>query len=904
MEHSSHNQPDETSSFNNDAFRLDLRDELFLQSRLTVPPQAPEIVARPRVDAALDAIWRYPVTLVAAPTGFGKTTLISSWAQRQSAALAWVSLDPEIVDPRRFWAHVAYALEQAAPGAGADVLQQLDAAAVAALARIATLLAHALARPGTPLALVIDDVHLLPKTTIDQLALLADHLPPGTHLVLVSRTDPPLPLARWRAKDRLLEVRAETLRFTAAESQALLTRRLGQELAAADVATLAARTEGWAAGLQLAALILREQPDRHAAIESLHGSHRFVIDYLVEEVLSRQTPEVQAFLAATAWLERLSGPLCNAVTGRTDGQAQLEELERRNLFVIPLDTDRRWYRYHYLFAECVRAWSQRHTSLDGVQVQRRAAAWWLAQGRPREAIGALLAAEAYTEALPHLAALVPELIRQGEMLTVARWLDPVPPATLATLPELTLAYTWLLGFTHRIAEAERLLEVLRRTPQEGITPAMFEEIAMLHELMDAMRGAPLPVGMTERPAFQRALHAYPFLSALTVFPTLDDPLPADHRAMPAGTASAPGLDPVQNVFGQARRLFQQGRLRAADQALSAALADAPTATMPPMMAILYVVWADVLLAQNRLTAAEDAVEHAGALAEQLGNRHVHPLALSVKLHVLRARGDLQAAAGVDAELTRYRRDPLMLHLLQPVALTEQLRYAVLIGDRAAAAERDAELSAVLTLLSNVSTYLQAAIALVRARAAWELFGRDVRAQVEATLADATIAGWGGLAIEAHLLLARIALARRDVTAARTAFTAALALAAAEDALRSVRDVGADLPNLLKLLAPSDRLAPEVRGFVIRLQAAMAPGEAALPPPVRAAPSVPPLVEPLSEREDAVLRLLAEGLTNRQLADRLMVAEGTIKTHLMNIYGKLNAHNRTQAIARARELGLI
>jgi LuxR family maltose regulon positive regulatory protein len=896
MKHSSHNQRDETSSFTHDAFSLDLRDELFLQSRLTVPPQAPEIVARPRVDAALDAIWRYPVTLVAAPTGFGKTTLISSWAQRQSTALAWVSLDPEVVDPRRFWAHVAYALEQAAPGTGADVLQQLDAAAVAALGRIATLLAHALARPGAPLALVIDDVHLLPEPTMDQLALLADHLPPGAHLVLVSRTDPPLPLARWRAKDRLLEVRATMLRFTPAESQALLTRRIGQELAAADVATLAARTEGWAAGLQLAALMLREQPDRHAAIESLHGSHRFVIDYLVAEVLSRQTPELQAFLAATAWIERLSGPLCDAVTGRTDGQAQLEELERRNLFVIPLDADRRWYRYHYLFAECVRAWSQRHTSQDAVQVQRRAAAWWLAQGRPREAIGALLAAEAYTEALPHLAALAPELIRQGEMLTVSRWLDPVPPATLATLPELTLAYTWLLGFTHRIAEAERLLELLHATRQDDLTPAMFEEIALLRELMGAMRGAPLPIGMTERPAFQHALHAYPFLSALTVFPALDDPLPADDHAMPAGAASPPGLDAVQNVFGQARRLFQQGQLRAADRALSAALVDAPTATTPPMMAMLYVVLADVLLAQNRLDAAEEAIERAGALAEQLGNRHVYPMALNVKLHVLRARGDLQAAAGVDAELTRYRRDPLMLHLLQPVALTEQLRYAVLIGDRTAAAERDAELGAVLTLLSNVSTSLQASIDLVRARVAWELFGRDVRAQVEATLADATSAGWGGLAIDAQLLLARIALAGHDPAAARSAFTAALALAAAEDALRSVLDAGAELPDLLNLLTPGDNLAPEVHGFVIRLQA--------LTTPANAAPPAALLAEPLSEREYDVLRLLAEGLTNRQLADRLMVAEGTIKTHLMNIYGKLSAHNRTQAIARARELGMI
>lgn len=864
-------------------FRLDLRDELFLAGRLTPPPASPETVARPRVEAALEAIHRYPVTLVAAPTGFGKTTLISAWLQRQASAQAWVALDPEIADPQRFWAHVAYALEEAVPGVGADILQQLDAAGAAVLPRVALLLAQALARAAVPVIVVIDDVHLLPDATTEQLAVLAEHLPPEGRLVLISRSDPPLPLARWRAKDRLLEVRADTLRFTEAEAQAFLSRRLGQPLPAADAATLAARTEGWAAGLQLAALMLRGQSDHHAAIQSLHGSHRFVIDYLVEEVLGRQTPEVQAFLAATAWLERLSGSLCDAVTGRNDGQTLLEALERQNLFLLPLDAERRWYRYHYLFAEAVRAWSLRRSGLDVAQVQHRAAAWWLAHGRPREAMTAFLAAEAYTEALPHLNALVPELIRRGEMVTVARWLDRVPPATLITRPELALAYTWVLGFTHRIAEAEHVLELLQRTYQADLTPVIVEELALLRELMGAMRGAPVPTGMTERPAFQRALRAYPFLSALTVFPALDEP-------------AAPGLDAVQNAFGQARRLFQQGRLRAADQALTTALVDAPSAATPPMMAMLYVVWADVLFAQNRLAAAEAAIERADALAEQLGNRHVYPMALSVKLHVLRARGDLQAAADVDAELTRYRRDPLMLHLLQPVALTEQLRYALLIGDRAAAAERDAELGAVLPQLTNVSTYLLTSIRLMRARAAWELFGRDVRAEVAATLTEATAASWSGLAIDAQLLFARIALAQRDPAAARSALSAALALAAAADALRSLLDLGAELPDLLNLIASDNNLAPEAHGFVIRLQALTGPSSA--PPPAA------PLAEPLSEREYDVLRLLAEGLTNRQLADKLMVAEGTIKTHLMNIYGKLDAHNRTQAIARARDLGLI
>ncbi len=884
-------------------FSANLRDELFLQSRLSVPAGRPETVERPRVEAALDEILRHPVTLVAAPTGFGKTTLISAWARRQALPLAWVSLDDEIVDPQRFWAHVAQALELAAPGSGAAALRELDTAAVAALPRVGSLLAHGLAGLAAPLVLVIDDLHLVQEPAIiQQLAVLGDHGPPACHIVLLSRTDPPLPLARWRAKGRLLELRADELRFTEAETDTLLRQRLGRALAAADVAAITARTEGWAAGLHLAALMLRGQPDQSAVIAGLSGSHRFVIDYLVEEVLSREPPAVQSFLAETAWLERLSGPLCDAVTGQSDGQTRLEALELQGLFLIPLDAERRWYRYHYLFAECVRAWSRRR-GLDTAPIHRRAAAWWQGQGRAREAIGAWLAAEAYPEALPLLAALVPELVRRGEMGTVSRWLDPAPQRELIAYPELAIAYAWVLAFTHRFEATERILTMLA-DPAAPAPPAapVQEEMALLQALIGALRHGQLPVGLPERAGFQRILTAYPFLSALAAFLGVEQLAPAPPDFVGAGPQQD-SAQRVQAVFGRGRQLFERGQLRAAHALLADALEQEATHEIPPVTAMLYVVFAGVLLAQSRLAEAIVAAERAMELAAQLNNRHVDPMALSIKLHALHGLGRADDAAAVSAALGERRRDPRIVLWLHLTALAEQLRHGLIRGDAQAAAAWEAELIELLAPVAELPPFLHMTIELLRLRAAWDLRGADVRPQLGAAVSTCAAQGWAGLQVEALLLSARVADGLGDLETARDAVEAALALAAPEGALRGVLDAGPELQRLLALARPAAG-PPELAPFVAAVRAGL--GTAAAPQPAQASPAghAAALAEPLSEREREVLRLLADGLSNRELAARLVVAEGTIKTHLMNIYGKLGVGSRTQAVARARTLGLV
>ena len=890
-------------------FNAHLRDELFLQSRLSIPAERPETVERPRVEAALDGILAHPVTLVAAPTGFGKTTLISLWARRQRLPLAWVSLDDELTDPRRFWAHLAHALELAAPGSGEAALRELDAAPVATLPRIAALLAHGLSLRGAPLILVIDDIHMVQKPAItQQVAALVDHLPPACHIVLISRTDPPLPLARWRAKGRLLELRADELRFTESETGLLLRRRLGSDLATEDVAAIAARTEGWAAGLHLAALMLRSQPDQRAAIAGLHGSHRFVIDYLVEEVLSHQPPELQTFLVQTAWLERLSGSLCDAVTGRADSHALLEALEQQNLFLIPLDGERYWYRYHYLFAECVRAWGRR-LNLDVPQLHRRAAVWWQNQGRTREAIGAWLAAEAYAEALPLLARLVPELVCRGEMGTVSRWLDPIPQRELAAFPELAVAYAWLLAFTHRFEATETLLRALSdpavSTPP---TPESWEEMAILRQLMGALRSGQLPLGIAQSPGFQRVVAAYPFLSALAVFLGIERSGQAVPAAWDVASVRAPQeSERFTEQFSRGRRLYEQGRFQAANQLLTDTLRSLAPRETPPVAAMLYVTWASVLLAQNELTEAASAADRAMELATQLNTRHVEPMALGVKLHAFRGLGRADEAASAVAILEERRRDPRLVPWLHVIALTEELRYGVISGDVTRASLWERELEALMAPLSEMPPFLRLSVELVRLRATWELRRGDIRPGLEAAITTASVQGWAGLQAEGLLLSARVDLADHDGPAATAAMERTLSLAAPEDALRLVLDAGPELPELLALVAQTSE-RHELRPFIARLRLALGDPASSqtrvVAPASLAASAEGRLAEPLSEREGEVLRLLAEGFTNRELAERLIVAEGTIKTHLMNIYGKLGARNRTEAIARARSLKLI
>ena len=443
--------------------------DVLLATKLHVPGPRLGLVARPRLVAALDEGLARGLVLVCAPAGFGKTALLADWVRSAGRPVAWLSLDAADDDPARFWRHVVAALDRARPGIAERAGPLLGPPAPASFEGLVTALVNDLAQAGEDaVLLVLDDYHLIDAPPVHTpLAFLLEHLPPGLRLVLASRSDPPLPLARLRAGGQLAELRAAELRFTAEETAALLREAIGADLPDAAAAALAARTEGWAAGLQLAALSLRGQADPAGFVAAFSGSHRYVLDYLADEVLAGQAKQVRGFLLETSVLERLSGELCDAVTGRTDGQATLEQVERAGLFLVPLDEVRGWWRYHHLFADLLRARVQQEQPGRVTQLHRNAAAWYEEHGLADDAIGHAVAAgemlwaariiEQYFDMVYHI---------RGEVATFRRWLSMLPDEVVRSRPRLLLAQAIMAMTIGHFEVVEPLLDAVARAPHD------------------------------------------------------------------------------------------------------------------------------------------------------------------------------------------------------------------------------------------------------------------------------------------------------------------------------------------------------------------------------------------------------------------------------------------------------
>jgi ATP/maltotriose-dependent transcriptional regulator MalT len=438
-----------------------------LTTKLFVPRARPDLVVRPRLLAGLVRDGAR-CTLLAAQAGAGKTSLLAAWLAEHERAAAWLSLDERDQDEHRFVRYLAAALQTVAPGCGHTALSWLDGPSVPIDAVLTSLLNDAAALPPGTL-LVLDDYHLVRSRAVhDAVAFLLDHLPPTLHLVISTREDPPLPMARLRGRGELVELRAADLGFTVDEACDLLVAGMGRMLSRQQVATLVAHTEGWAAGLQLAGLALRSRPDVAGFVAAFAGSHRLIADYLTAEVLDRQPATVQRFLLATCVLDRMCAPLCDAVVGEPGSQRVLEELERANLFVIPLDDERTWFRYHHLFAEVLRARAARYGDAGLVAAHRGAGAWLGAAGLLPEAIEHALAAGDVDDAAARVESVVPMMLAQFEIhRAMEGWLDAFPEATVRARPMLCLARAWLLIHIPRPDEANSWIDAAESTLPAG-----------------------------------------------------------------------------------------------------------------------------------------------------------------------------------------------------------------------------------------------------------------------------------------------------------------------------------------------------------------------------------------------------------------------------------------------------
>jgi LuxR family maltose regulon positive regulatory protein len=899
-----------------------------LVTKLFVPPPRPKLVPRPRLTERLNEGLQRKLTLISAPAGFGKTTLVGEWVEEIERPTAWLSLDEGDSDPARFLAYLVAALQTLAANIGEEVLGLLQSSQPPPTESILTALLNEVAALPDDFVLVLDDYHAVDAEPVDlALTFLLEHLPPRMHLVIATREDPRLPLARLRARGQLTELRAADLRFTAAEAADFLNRVMGLSLSAADIAALEARTEGWIAGLQLAALSMRGHADAPGFIRAFAGDHRYVVDYLVEEVLRRQPEAVRDFLLQTAILDRLNGALCNAVTGREGGEARLEALERGNFFVIPLDDRRRWYRYHHLFAEVLKAQLTAEQPDQVPTLHRRASAWFERNGEPADAIRRALAAGDFERAadLVERAASAMRAGRQEAMLL--GWLKALPDALVRARPVLSGAFAWALLASGELEAAEARLRDAERWLAATANPGVRPEVPPAGMMVaDEVKFRRLPGSVAiYRAAQAQALgdfagavrHAR---RALDLMPE-EDPLWRGAAEAVLGLASwasgdletahrtfAEGLarvriagniaDAVNGTIALADIRVAQGRLREAVGTYERALrpATAPEGPVPPGTADLYVGLSELDRERGDLDAAAWHLRKSEELGERAGlpqNRYRRYVA---KARLREAQGDPDGALDLLDEAERlYMRD--FFPNVRPVAAWKARAWVAQgrLGEALGWAREHA-----LSVEDDLS-YLREFehITLVRVLLAQYARDRADRSLLEAMgfldrLLQAAEAGERtGSVLEILVLQALAHQTRGDLPAALAPLGRALALAEPEGCVRIFVDEGPPMAALLEKAAKNG-IAPN---HVRQLRAAFGRAEAS-------APVKQVLAEPLSEREHDVLRLLGTDLGGPDIARELMVSLNTLRTHTKNIYAKLGVNNCRAAVRRAEELALL
>jgi LuxR family transcriptional regulator, maltose regulon positive regulatory protein len=433
--------------------------EVVISTKLFRPDPRHQTVERTRLHDLLRQGCTLPLTLVVAPAGWGKSTLVADWLRQDRVSAGWVSLDRGDDDPHRFWRYLLLAVSQAGQGAGTAALRRLDAARSDVLRDVLPTFINEVTSSGAPLVLVLDDYHLITSAPVHMsVSMLLDRCPPQLHLVLITRADPPLPLSRMRVRGELAEVRAEQLRFSLDEAREFFGGRLGTQLSEQDVHRLLARTEGWAAGLQLAALRLKDRADTSGFIERFTGADWHIVNYLGEEVLTSQPPRVREFLLVTSVLNRMCAPLCDALTGRADGAELIDEVNRANLFLIPLDDERRWFRYHHLFGGLLRHELARTAPRQPATLHQRAAQWYAGNGDPAEAIAHAIASGDHSLTRGLVAAHWRRHFNAGQLETVRRWLDALPAGLVAVDASLSAARVWVALDAGRLEDVGAALD--------------------------------------------------------------------------------------------------------------------------------------------------------------------------------------------------------------------------------------------------------------------------------------------------------------------------------------------------------------------------------------------------------------------------------------------------------------
>jgi LuxR family maltose regulon positive regulatory protein len=888
--------------------------ETLLQTKLYIPPLRPNLVPRQQLIERLNRGLHlgHKLALISAPAGFGKTTLASEWLAARQRPAAWLSLEEEDNDAARFLAYFVAALQTIAPAIGEGILAVLQSPQPPPPKSILTALLNEISTVPDPFVLVLDDYHLIDAQPVDDaLTFLLEHLPPQMHLAIATREDPDLPLARFRARGQLTELRVADLRFTSAEAAGFLNQVMELNLSAEDIAALETRTEGWIAGLQLAALSMRGHKDATSFIKSFTGSHHFVLDYLLEEVLNQQPASVQTFLLRTSILDHLCGPLCDGLLLNPSGSGQetLEYLERANLFIVPLDSERRWYRYHHLFADLLRQRLQQSiasSTTDEIEggvgeLHKRASVWYEENGLEIEAFQHAAAANDVERAERLIDGEGMPLYYRGAVAPVLHWLESLPTTVLDARPSLWVMYAWALWIAHQNSRVEEKLlaaeAALPGAEPDDKTQNLVGQIAALWAMLAANEYQAESIVTQSRRAL-KYLHPsnLPVRTAVTRTLGYAYHIQGDRAAAGRAYGEAIAMSEASgNVFINILATTGLGIIQETENQLYLAVetyrrvlqlvGDPPQ----PVACEAYLGLARIFYEWNDLDAAEQYGQQGVQLARQIDGIDSFVGGELFLARLKLAQGDMAGADAILAEAGQSVRRHNFVYKIPELAAAQVL--ALLQRDDLAAAAHLAEKHEIP--ISQARVYL----AQGDASAAVEVLV-PLRRQAEAK-------GWQDEGLKVLVLQAVAHDAQGDRGKSVQLLRDALALAEPSGFIRLFVDEGLPMAQLLsaavaqgimldytsKLLAAFADSTKEERQMVASFSSS-----SAIHPL--------PLVEPLSKRELEVLQLIAEGLSNREISERLFVALSTVKGHNLRIFSKLQVQRRTEAVARARELGLL
>ncbi len=884
-----------------------------LLAKLHIPSIRANQVFRPRLLDLLNAAGDKKLILVSAPAGYGKTALVSTWLREAKARCAWLSLDSADNDPVRFLQYLISAVQTAIPGVEEDLVHALKSAEPGKYGNVVDLLANDLASVPGQLVVVLDDFHVISNELVVNVVLhLVEHLPDRKQLVLATRIDPPLPLARMRVRDQLADIRSDQLRFTRHEVGAFLNDIMGLTLSASDLAAMETRTEGWVAGLQMAGLSMQRHPDVHSFVSAFSGSHHYVMDYLVEEVLKLQSRKATDFLLRTSVLDQMCAPLCDALVdvgleGALDGQAMLEALEASNLFVVPLDDERRWYRYHHLFSDVLRKRLEFQFPRLPTELRRRASRWYEQNGLTSEAIRQAILAKDSDRATQLIEDNGCSLMISGEVATLIDWIDAIDFKS-EIHPWLAVQKAWALALTGNtdlvepaIQIPEHLLATLAPTP----------EVRTLQGTMAAARAYCANSRRDTESAAKHARHALDTLpgdspisqtissvatsilgDASWITGNLDEATRAYDEAVRIGRDAGNTHMVIIASCNLADVLTEQGQLsRAADiynKCLQMAVR--PDGQRSPLAAGAYAGLARLSYEHNRLDEASQSIRLCIDLCRQWGDLGLQAVACAILARLEHVRGDEEGAT----KTVRNAEQLAGSHALSP-------QRTVLIASRLALvwlARGDME--KVSRFVRNGDLRVDIEIP-YRRESEYVVLSRfllargDYDASLDLSkrlLLSAERSNRVGQVIEVLVVQALGFQARREPDKALGALGKALSLAKPEGYVRTFIDEGAPMARLLHL-ARSRQIETE---YVTELLSAIEGAGATKPPPK-------PMGDPLTERELEVLELIAAGYPNQKIADKLVISIATVKRHISNIYTKLDVDSRTQAVAVAKELNL-